>query len=158
MLAMAGFNVESIRSYHSEAERSVSVKRFTESGSGVEVLVANTNVSLNGLDLQDECHNGAFVGIEWSINTHIQRAGRLVRLGQKHPVIFHILKVKDTYYDYIERNIIRYAITHEIIRNYINLRFNWLSWCDGFVKSGTISEYHAAKTIQRGHFYSFIAV
>ncbi|EFQ34592.1 uncharacterized protein GLRG_09736 [Colletotrichum graminicola M1.001] len=179
MLAIGGFNVESIRSCHSEAERSVSIERFTEAGSGVEVLVANTNISLNGLDLQDQCYNGAFVGVEWSINAHIQGAGRLVRVGQKHPVIFHMLKVKHTYYDYMERNMvskwaeellgfarlpnhingwIRYACVHEIIRNYLHLDFNRLCWCDGIIQGDDISKYHATETVQRGHFYTFVAI
>ncbi|WYZ36497.1 hypothetical protein EsH8_II_000003 [Colletotrichum jinshuiense] len=179
MLAIAGFNVESVRSCHSESERNAAVQRFTDPRSTVNVFISNTNISLVGLDLHEQCSVGIFVSISWSINLHIQGGGRLIRLGQKHEVEWYMLKVKNSYYDYMERNMVskwadellgcsrvpshiqgwvRYACVFEIIRNFLHQPFNRLSWCDTTLPSAQISEYHAPSTVQRGHFYTFVAI
>ncbi|KAK1517221.1 uncharacterized protein CCOS01_12770 [Colletotrichum costaricense] len=179
MLAVVGFNVESIRSSHSDRERTVAIDRFNSPFSSCQVLVANFNISLVGLDLQAQCHTGIFVSINWSWAYHEQGGGRLIRLGQKFPVTWHLLKIKNSYYDYMERNLtnkwsheligaanipghiqgsIRYAVVFEMVRNHIRQPFNRFAWCDGHFKPNELRRYHAPIIVQRGHAYTYLAV
>ncbi|KAK1586183.1 uncharacterized protein LY79DRAFT_704376 [Colletotrichum navitas] len=72
-----------------------------------------------GLDLQDHCCVAIFTDFYWYVAGLIQAGGRLIRLSQRKEVIVHILKVKDSYYDYIER-IIRFTERNALVDSLFN--------------------------------------
>ncbi|KAL6800339.1 hypothetical protein J3E68DRAFT_448616 [Trichoderma sp. SZMC 28012] len=53
-----------------------------------------------GVNLHDACRVGVIVSQHFNPKTNLQIHGRLNRLGQKHSVIWHCLKVKDSFHDH----------------------------------------------------------
>ncbi|KAK2059807.1 hypothetical protein LY76DRAFT_604489 [Colletotrichum caudatum] len=71
--------------------------------SNCQVFVSTYALLMVGLDLQAYCCVAIFTDFYWYVAGLIQAGGRLIRLGQQKEVIVHILKVKNSSYDYIER-------------------------------------------------------
>lgn len=69
----------------------------------LEIFVANVNTMATGVNMHHCCSKGAFLNWHLNAKTMLQIVGRLVRIGQKNQVIFHLLKVKNSYHDNMER-------------------------------------------------------
>lgn len=112
MLAVAGFNVESLTSSTSHQDRTRIIEEFNTEGTNVQVLFVGLNLAPFGIDLQKQCHHGVFLNFHWNGGTVEQAIGRLFRNGQLEPVLWVILKVVDSFYDVVERSMaIKWAPT-----------------------------------------------
>lgn len=56
-----------------------------------------------GVNLHDACRVGVIVSQHFNPKTNLQIHGRLNRLGQKPAVVWHCLKVKDSFHDHQDR-------------------------------------------------------
>lgn len=102
-LTVAGFNVGTVRSSDKQAHRTKVIAEWNDPDSDLEIFVANVNTMATGVNMHHCCSKGAFINWHLNAKTMLQIVGRLVRIGQKHQVIFHLLKVKNSYHDNMER-------------------------------------------------------
>lgn len=102
-LLMAGFNTLTVRSSDKPGAKIEAIRLFCDPTSDAQVFVANINIMSTGVNLHTACHIGILATLHFSAKIILQTHGRLNRLGQRHQVIWHNLKVKDTFHDHQER-------------------------------------------------------
>ncbi|KAI0467902.1 hypothetical protein F4859DRAFT_524740 [Xylaria cf. heliscus] len=98
VLQMMGWEVLSIRSEHSVAERSRIIAKFNDPNTGPQILSTSMDLSAWGLNLHASCCKGIVVQWPWSANQLIQILGRLPRISQKRWVEWVIYNVPGTMY------------------------------------------------------------
>ena len=72
-----------------------SIKEKWDKGD-IRIMVAQNQSLAHGLNLQHGGHNTLWFSLTDSLEDYIQFNDRLIRKGQKHPVVIHRLIVKDT--------------------------------------------------------------
>ncbi|KAL7785125.1 hypothetical protein V8C43DRAFT_317846 [Trichoderma afarasin] len=102
-MKMAGFVTLTVRSTDKQGAKIEALRLFTDPRSKAQILIANINIMATGVNLHDACRVGVIVSQHFNPKTNLQIHGRLNRLGQKHSVIWHCLKVKDSFHDHQDR-------------------------------------------------------
>lgn len=107
MFNLAHFKVTTLYSSHKLHERKAIIRDWNDASSGMEILVGNMRLLGTGVDLHGCCSKGAIIG--WGLSPMLmhQTIGRLVRLGQREAVRIHLIKVKNSYHDNLERLLVR---------------------------------------------------
>ncbi|KAJ3527284.1 hypothetical protein NM208_g10777 [Fusarium decemcellulare] len=174
---IAGFNVGTIRSCDKASDRNKIIADWNDPASDLNIFVANVDI-MKDVDMDHCCSKGAFFG--WHLNARgmCQAIGRLIRINQKKEVMFHILKVKNSYHDHIERicitkwanqlsakiplpgwmtDEIREICVFEMIKTYWHQSFNRYAWVVEYDVQGHALEYHSDDVIRLGHIFSVVA-
>lgn len=102
ILEKASLKVVSIRASMSIAEKAAAIAAFNDGASKIDVCVVNKRYRSAGINYHNCCHRGIQVQYDWNIGSQVQGQGRLTRIGQKSHVIWTILRVNDTAYDFYE--------------------------------------------------------
>ncbi|KAK7397912.1 hypothetical protein QQX98_012715 [Neonectria punicea] len=174
---LAGFNVATVRSSNNQAERTRIIEEWNRD-SDLEIFVANINTMVTGVNMHRRCSKGAFLTWHLNAKTMLQTISRLVRIGQTKAVKFHLLKVKNSYYDNVERlctqkwaaqlsaeidlpdwlqDDIRECCVFETIKTAWNQPFNRYVWVVARLVDGHDLDYHSEKCIAIGHLMSLAA-
>ncbi|KAI9172675.1 hypothetical protein HJFPF1_02185 [Paramyrothecium foliicola] len=103
-LRMAKFRVNTIRATDAVAQRSRYVAEFNDPTSECQIFLANLNIMASGVNLHTSCSHGIMINFPHNAKITKHAHGRLNRIGQKDKVIWHDLKVIDTYHDYQEKS------------------------------------------------------
>ncbi|KAF5008440.1 hypothetical protein FDECE_5272 [Fusarium decemcellulare] len=174
---IAGFNVGTVRSCDKVSARNKIIADWNNPASDLNIFVANVDI-MKDVDMHHCCSKGAFFG--WHLNARGMRQaiGRLIRINQKKEVMFHILKVKNSYHDHIERicitkwanqlsakiplpgwmtDEIREICVFEMIKAYWHQSFNRYAWVVEYDVQGHALEYHSDDVIRLGHIFSVVA-
>ncbi|KAK7414021.1 hypothetical protein QQZ08_012557, partial [Neonectria magnoliae] len=178
LLKIASFNVSTVRSSDSAAARLATIDSWNNPDSKDQIFVANVNTMATGVNLHTCCANGIF--LNWHLNCKVmsQIIGRLVRIGQKKQVHFHLLKVKNTYHDNIERLCLTKWMVHlsaeialpewlkhelveicicEAIKSAWNTPFNRYAWISQREMENKTIAYHSEDMVKLGHILSIVA-
>lgn len=102
MLQLSSFHTMQITSGMDSTTRDRLATDWNSPASKWQALVLNTSISSAGLNLQGCCCRGIFIPLVWNAGTMLQAHGRLVRLGQKQPVVWTQLRVNATIFDWME--------------------------------------------------------
>jgi SNF2 family DNA or RNA helicase len=62
----------------------------------LDILVCQADAAAHGLNLQKVCHNIAWFGMPWNLETYLQFIRRVHRKGQKKAVVVHHVIAKNT--------------------------------------------------------------
>ncbi|KAF4463903.1 hypothetical protein FALBO_9275 [Fusarium albosuccineum] len=174
---IAGFNVGTVRSCDKVSARNKIIADWNDPTSDLHIFVANID-TMKDVDMHHCCSKGAFFG--WHLNARGMRQaiGRPIRINQKKEVMFHILKVKNSYHDHIERicitkwanqlsakiplpgwmtDEIREICVFEVIKAYWHQSFNRYAWVVEYDVQGHALEYHSDDVIRLGHIFSVVA-
>jgi len=107
---MIGLRVLSMRSDHSQNDRSDTLKRFKTKGSPYDVLLVSMRLGSYGLNFHDDCCKLIIVEQPFNLNTLIQAIGRVFRVGQQRAQEILILVIYDTNdYDQFMTNVAKIA-------------------------------------------------
>lgn len=173
-----GYNTVTIRASDSARDRDKVILDWNDPESDCQVFVANINTLSVGVNLHHCCRIGMFLNWHLSPMTMDQIIGRLVRIGQKHAVMFYLLKTKGTYHDYLKRvNVVKRMVAMsaktkfpfklqgavleiclcELIKTHQHQPFNRYAWVVEREVSGTEMNYHSDFVVTLGHLFSLIA-
>ncbi|RGP72381.1 hypothetical protein FLONG3_6777 [Fusarium longipes] len=100
LFRLADFETVTVRPDHSNAEKN---KTIADWNTSLEIFVANVNTMGTGVNMHGHCSKGMFLNWMLNVKGMLQIIGRLIRINQKQPVTFHLIKLKNSYYDNIER-------------------------------------------------------
>ncbi|KPM45986.1 hypothetical protein AK830_g452 [Neonectria ditissima] len=171
---LAGFNVATVRPSDKQSERSKIIDGWNRD-SDLEILVVNVNTLSTSINIHKQCSKGAFLTWHLDAETMLQNIDRLVRIDQTKAVKFHLLKVKNSYYDNIERlctqdwaaqlsaevnfphwldGDLRECCVFEMIKTAWNQPFNRYVWVVSHVVDGPDFEYYSDKCMAIGHLMS----
>ncbi|KAK0760981.1 hypothetical protein N5P37_005922 [Trichoderma harzianum] len=92
-----------LRSTDKQGSKIEALQLFTDATSQAKIFVANINIMATGVNLHDACRVGVIVSQHFNPKRNLQIHERLNRLGQKHVVIWHCLKVKNSFHDHQDR-------------------------------------------------------
>lgn len=177
LLAMAGFNVRSIRAGTKLSQRNSIIQAFNDKSSKMQILVASLLNMASGVDLHHECHHGIIVNTHPSAMGDDHVKGRLGRQGQEHMPEWCVLHTQDTFNDYQEQNVLkkkvrllavtgvfpkwlcpflREIMSYEMLKTSLNTPFNRYAWivvrehCPKYRRS------HSTKMRKTGHMCSIL--
>ncbi|KAM0263910.1 hypothetical protein ACHAQJ_000945 [Trichoderma viride] len=177
-LLMAGFKTLTIRSSDKPGGQIEAVQKFSDARSEAQVFIANINIMSTGVNLHHTCSKGILATFHFNAKTIQQVHGRLNRLGQKTGVIWHNLKVKNSFYDHQERvmltkwsrqlsvesnlpqwmsGALREIVLFELIRSYFNHPFNRYSWVVLADRDGKTIDYYSEEAVKLGYGLSMLA-
>ncbi|UKZ55768.1 hypothetical protein TrVGV298_009592 [Trichoderma virens] len=177
-LLMAGFKSLTVRSSDKPSAKIEAVQKFSDPRSDAQVFIANINIMSTGLNLHHACCFGILATFHFNAKTIQQVHGRLHRLGQKKVVVWHNLKVKDSFHDYQERMLLtkwsrqlsaesnlprwmtgtlREIVLFELIRSYFHQPFNRYSWVILADRDGKAMAYYSEEAIKLGYACSALA-
>ncbi|KAK5994707.1 hypothetical protein PT974_04694 [Cladobotryum mycophilum] len=103
ILNMAGFYVNTIRSLDKGARKAKQIAEFVDPNSASQIFLANINIMSTGVNLQRCCHVGIAINFHHNAKTIRQMHHRLYCIGQSKEVVWHTLKVINSFYDHQER-------------------------------------------------------
>lgn len=98
---------KSIRAALSTQERADILEEFNDPDSDIQVLIITPILGALGTDMQMCCNKGMLQLWCWNANMVDQVLGRLIRIGQKRFVEWHLYTVEGTIYEKYERIIWR---------------------------------------------------
>ncbi|KAM6484080.1 hypothetical protein HDV62DRAFT_389184 [Trichoderma sp. SZMC 28011] len=101
--AVYAYRINNINLLQTHGAKIEALRLFTDKTSQAQILVANINIMATGVNLHDACRVGVIVSQHFNPKTNLQIHGRLNRLGQKPAVVWHCLKVKDSFHDHQDR-------------------------------------------------------
>ncbi|PTB47394.1 hypothetical protein M431DRAFT_102340 [Trichoderma harzianum CBS 226.95] len=177
-LLMAGYKTLTVRSADKPAAKVEAVEKFSDPRSDAQVFVANINIMSTGVNLHHACCYGILATFHFNAKTIQQVHGRLNRLGQKKAVIWHNLKVKDSFHDHQERMLLtkwsrqlsaesnlpqwmngalREVMLFELMRAHWNQPFNRYSWVIIAERDGKSMDYYSEEAIKLGYCCSLLA-
>ncbi|KAH6977342.1 hypothetical protein BKA56DRAFT_674161 [Ilyonectria sp. MPI-CAGE-AT-0026] len=177
-LTTAGFNVGTVRSSDKQTHCTKVIAEWNDPESDLEIFVANVNTMATGVNIYYCYSKGAFLNWHLNAKTMLRIVGRLVRIGQREQVIFHLLKVKHSYHDNMERlhttkwatqlsaeiglaewltNDFRECCVFEIIKMAWYQPFNRYAWVVAYINEGYDMKYHSLRTVKQGHVISIWA-
>lgn len=84
------------------------------------LLIGHPASLAHGLNLQYGGHTMVWFGLNWSLELYDQAIGRLVRQGQKYPVIVHRLLAEATLDEAVRDALFNKAVTQTDLKNTIN--------------------------------------
>ncbi|KAF4454848.1 permease [Fusarium austroafricanum] len=121
---------------------------------------------------------GLFVNTLWNAKGMLQIIGHLIRIKQRKAVMFHLIKVKNSYCDNIERicctkwanqlsaevmlpdwirDELREICIFELIKTSWHQPFNRYAWVVERDTQGNDMEYHSNDMVRLGHVFSIVA-
>lgn len=175
---MVGFRVNTIRSTDKPSRKAQQLHQFNNPNSSSQIFLANINIMANGVNLHTCCSRGIVINFHYNAKVIQQVHGRLNRIGQANQVVWHMLKVKNSFHDHQERAMItkmalqisaeanlrswmtgslREIVVFEMAKSYFNHRFNRLAWAVLRDVDGLDMEYHSDQSAKIGHAFSCIA-
>lgn len=175
---MAGFNVNTIRSSDKGARKAREIAKFVDPDSESHIFLANINIMATGVNLQACCSKGITINYHYNAKTMKQIHHRLHRIGQKKDVVWHTLKVINSFHDHQEclcmtkwskqmsaemaledwyPDNIRELIIFEFQRAYFHQPFNRYAWLLLRDLSPSSFEYNSELTKKVGHALTCIA-
>lgn len=102
--------VGTVRSADKAARRQRQVASFNDPNSAMQVFVANINTLATGVNLHTCCHVGVVCCHHHNAKAVRQAHSRLYRLGQRFQVVWHGLRVSNSFHDHQERIcLVKYA-------------------------------------------------
>ena len=96
------FNVLSLRSAHSEDEKTRIITKFNDPAAKVDILITTYRCCSVGVNLHAACHDVVMLQPAINANTVLQAIGRVHRLGQTHVQDIHILFSDHTFDRFVE--------------------------------------------------------
>lgn len=178
-LTVAGFEVRTNRSTDKQSKRARDLRDFQSPDGGVQVFVANLNITSTGVNLQEQCHTGILINLPHSAQTVLQVHGRIHRIGQRRPTTWYHVLVKDSFHDHQEQTMTgkwsrqlsasvnlppwvsslqRQVIIFEYQRCYQGSKFNRLAWETLKDMDPETFEPHGDLAEKLGHAYSCFAL
>ncbi|KAF4503723.1 hypothetical protein FAGAP_1 [Fusarium agapanthi] len=178
LFTIAGFDVVTIRPSDSANTKNNIIAKWNDPSSGIEVFVANANTMGTSVNMHSCCCRGIFMNWLMNAKAMLQIIGRLIRINQVKPVKFHLIKLKNSYYDNIERicvtkwanqlpaevmlpdwmtDAMREICIFELIKTSWQQPFNRYAWVVERDVSGHDMEYHSNDMIGLGHVFSVVA-
>ncbi|KAL6787585.1 hypothetical protein J3E68DRAFT_445441 [Trichoderma sp. SZMC 28012] len=146
---MAGYKTVTVRSSDKPPAKLAAIQSFSDPKSDTQIFIANINIMSTGVNLHHACDRGILATFHLNAKTLQQVHGRLNRLGQKQAVIWHNIKVKDSFHDHQERMLsmkwvkqlsaecnlpewmtgaLRELMLYELVRSHFNQPFNRYGW------------------------------
>ncbi|KAL7813893.1 hypothetical protein V8C44DRAFT_363803 [Trichoderma aethiopicum] len=177
-LLMAGFKTLTVRSLDDSISRVKAIESFSDPLSDSQIFVANINIISTGVNLHHACCFGILATLHYNAKTLQQVHGRLHRLGQRKAVVWHSLKVRDSFHDHQERVLLtkwsrqlsaeanlpkwmtgalREAVLFELIRSCWNHPFNRYAWVILHDRDGSPMAYYSEEAIKLGYACSVVA-
>ncbi|KAL7808405.1 P-loop containing nucleoside triphosphate hydrolase protein [Trichoderma gracile] len=177
-LLMAGFDTLTVRSSDKPGYKVEAISKFSDPQSSAQIFIANINIMSTGVNLHQACSKGILATFHFNAKTIQQVHGRLNRLGQCHAVVWHNIKVKDSFHDHQERTLLtkwsrqlsaeanlpkwitgalREIVLFEMIRSYWNHPFNRYAWVVLYDRDGGQMAYYSEEAIKLGHACSVVA-
>jgi hypothetical protein len=95
-----GFDYRALRAEHSEHVRQRVIAEFRDPNTGVEVLITSTQISSQGLNLQDSCSDMIIVEPPPTIAMLVQLIARIRRIGQRRKCRVELLYLRDSFDDF----------------------------------------------------------
>ncbi|KAF5009663.1 hypothetical protein FDECE_4132 [Fusarium decemcellulare] len=178
MFTIAGYNVLTIRSSDKPAHRNRVLNEWNDTDAHCDIFVANINIMATGVNMHQACSIGVFLCWHLNFKVNLQAMGRLIRIGQKEAVRWHLLKVKNSYHDCIERlslskwasqlsaeiglpdwmqGAIREVCVWETIKTFLHQEFNRYAWMIERDMGEEELVYHGELTIKLSHVFSIVA-
>ena len=96
-LALLQFDVRSIRSAHSFAQRNQAIDECNDPNSNVDVLICGYKTTGVGVNIQRGINNLVHFELPWTMGQVLQANGRCHRLGQTKPQEIVLLRLDGTY-------------------------------------------------------------
>jgi hypothetical protein len=112
ILEMAGFHVNTIRSCDKATRKMKEIAEFSDPTSQSQIFLANINIMATGVNLHECCSRGIILGFHHNAKIITHAHGRIHRINQKNPVVWHDIKVKDTYHDHQEKSCMTKLVKH----------------------------------------------
>lgn len=177
-LLMAGYKTVTVRSSDKPPAKIAAIQSFSDPKSDTQIFVANINIMSTGVNLHHACNRGILATFHFNAKTLQQVHGRLNRLGQKEAVIWHNIKVKDSFHDHQERMLLmkwvkqlsaecnlpewmtgalRELMLYELVRSYFNQPFNRYGWVILSERDGKQMDYYSEEAIKLGYACSLVA-
>ncbi|SCO36209.1 uncharacterized protein FFMR_03986 [Fusarium fujikuroi] len=178
LFTIAGFHVVTVRPSDSSITKNNIIAKWNDPRSGIEVFVANASNMGTSVNMHTCCCRGIFMNWLMTAKAMLQIIGRLIRINQAKPVKFHLIKLKNSYYDNIERicvtkwanqlsaevmlpgwmtDAMREICIFELIKTSWHQPFNRYAWVVERDVSGHDMEYHSNDMIGLGHVFSVVA-
>ncbi|KAF5584723.1 snf2 family helicase [Fusarium subglutinans] len=178
LFTIAGFDVVTVRPSDSANTKNNIIAKWNDPSSGIEVFVANVNTMGTSVNMHTCCCRGIFMNWLMNAKAMLQIIGRLIRINQVKAVKFHLIKLKNSYYDNIERicvtkwanqlsaevmlpdwmtDAMREICIFELIKTSWHQPFNRYAWVVERDVSGHDMEYHSDDMIGLGHVFSAVA-
>lgn len=175
---MAGFRVNTVRSSDKGSRKAREIAQFVDPDSGSQIFVANVNILATGVNLQTCCSKGVLLSWHYNAKTLTQIFHRLHRIGQKKDVVWHVLKVNDSFHDHQERLLgtkwakqmsaemdledwypdnIRELIIFEFQRAYFHQPYNRYAWILLRDLSPSAFAYNSELTVKVAHAVTCVA-
>ncbi|CVK94439.1 uncharacterized protein FMAN_03543 [Fusarium mangiferae] len=172
LFTIAGFDVVTVRPSDSSSIKNNIIAKWNDPSSGIEVFVANASNMGTSVNMHTCCCRGIFMNWLMTAKAMLQIIGRLIRINQAKPVKFHLIKLKNSYYDNIERicvtkwanqlsaevmlpdwmtDAMREICIFELIKTSWHQPFNRYAWVVERGVSGHDLEYHSNDMIGLGH-------
>ncbi|KAF5963589.1 hypothetical protein FBULB1_13287 [Fusarium bulbicola] len=178
LFTIAGFDVVTVRPSDKTIVKNKMIAEWNNPNSGMEVFVGNVNNMGTGVNMHTCCCRGIFMN--WLLNAKgmLQIIYRLIRINQVKEVKFHLLKLKNSYYDNIERicvtkwaiqlsaevmlpdwmtDAVREICIFELIKTSWHQPFNRYAWVVERDVRGLEMEYHSNDMVRLGHVFSIVA-
>ncbi|KAK0759458.1 hypothetical protein N5P37_007646 [Trichoderma harzianum] len=177
-LLMAGYKTVTVRSSDKPPAKLAAIQSFSDPKSDTQIFIANINIMSTGVNLHHACSRGILATFHFNAKTLQQVHGRLNRLGQKEAVIWHNIKVKDSFHDHQERMLLmkwvkqlsaecslpewmtgalRELMLYELVRSYFNQPFNRYGWVILAERDGKQMDYYSEEAIKLGYACSLVA-
>ncbi|KAF5547475.1 snf2 family helicase [Fusarium mexicanum] len=178
LFTIAGFDVVTVRPSDSANTKNNMIAKWNDPSLGIEVFVANANTMGTSVNMHTCCCRGIFMNWLMNAKAMLQIIGRLIRINQVKAVKFHLIKLKNSYYDNIERicvtkwanqlsaevmlpdwmtDAMREICIFELIKTSWHQPFNRYAWVVERDVSGHDMEYHSDDIIGLGHVFSVVA-
>lgn len=104
---LCGVQAFTARSTDKGSEKQAALDAFLNPKTGPCVFVANMSIMGTGVNLQRQCCKGIFVNFHSNAQIIRQAQARLYRMGQLRHVVWHVIKVVDSYQDYVEHGMLK---------------------------------------------------
>ncbi|CZR36035.1 uncharacterized protein FPRO_03705 [Fusarium proliferatum ET1] len=178
LFTIAGLDVVTVRPSDSSITKNNIIAKWNDPKSGIEVFVANASNMGTSVNMHTCCCKGIFMNWLMTAKAMLQIIGRLIRINQVKPVKFHLIKLKNSYYDNIERicvtkwanqlsaevmlpdwmtDAMREICVFELIKTSWHQPFNRYAWVVERDVIGHNIEYHSNDMIGLGHVFSIVA-
>ncbi|KAF0642328.1 hypothetical protein FPSE5266_20128 [Fusarium pseudograminearum] len=175
---MAGFKTITVRPDHKPEEKRPVIAGWNDPNSNDEIFVVNLSTMDGTTNIHERCCKVMFLNWMLSAKAMLQVIGRHTRANQTRPLTFHLIKVKNSYYDTIERisctewaaqlsaeivlpewmtDHLREICIFELIKTVLHQPFNRYTWVVEMDSQGYDMAYHSKDTARLGHMFSVVA-
>ncbi|KAL6912674.1 hypothetical protein FSST1_010434 [Fusarium sambucinum] len=175
---IAGLKTVTVRPDDKSEEKAKVIAGWNDPDSLDEIFVVNVKTMEPEVDVHGRCCKGMFLNWMFSVKSMLQVIGRFSRIDQTKQVTFHLIKLKNSYYDNIERisctdwaaqlsteielpdwmtDQLREICIFELIKTVLHQPFNRYAWVVNLDAQGIEMEYYSDDTIRLGHMFSVVA-